>query len=130
MNAFLSDALAGLLGRKSSRLIEVSPQLLSSLSAGNCGVPEVPAERPKVNTAHHANQGSCGLGLVNERTPPELSRVEKLVMALVSVGEPICISALAKKMNCSPAEASRRIKLAGPKVKRKKRGKYVFVSLR
>jgi hypothetical protein len=133
----IRNVVAKFLGRP-GRYVPATPDEFAdqfpTVSPVNCTVSGSPAAPPKVNTTNVAALGSGGLGVVKAGTQPthspELSRVEKLIMALVSAEGPVCISELARRMGCSAAEASRRIKLAGPKVRRKKKGKFVYISLR
>ena len=118
MNAFLSNAVASFLGHRPSYLVPADPAEFAE------------AFQTKATSKPDAFQESVEKRLANDRAPPKVARSEIVVMTLISAGGPLCVSDLAARMGCSVGEASRRITMAGKKVKKRKSRRHVFISLR
>jgi len=116
MNTFLANALADFLG-KQPRYVPADPAEFADAFQNTA---------PKVSDTFLENDGK---GLENDCARPKVERHEIVVVTPIGAGRALCMGELAKAMGCSPGEASRRVALAGKKVKKRKSGRHVFVSL-
>lgn len=113
MNQFLSTTFAELLGRKRQFLVPADPAELTDTFLGK--------RRPE----NEENEENVCL---RPEALPEYRRDQQVLVALIRFGS-MNMGELARAMGCSGGEATRRVALAGKKVRRRKSGRNVFVSL-
>lgn len=113
MNQFLSTTFAELLGRKRQFLVPADPAELTDTFLR------------KVSEESVKNEEDVCLG---PEALPEYRRDQLAVVALIRFGS-MNMGDLARAMGCSSGEATRRVALAGRKVKRRKQGRHVIISL-
>ncbi len=113
MNQFLSTTFAELLGRKRQFLVPADPAELTDTFLRKASEESLKNE-----------EDVC----VRPEDLPEYRRDQLVVVALIRFGS-MNMGELARAMGCSGGEATRRVKLAGKKVKRRKQGRCVFISL-
>lgn len=130
-------ALTRLLGRGSTPYAtELLPAELRQLLAGASFAPEhlptlahLPAEKPAKSGKAKGGKRPARVANVPPSTGKPLSRGSLVVEALVMASGPLTVSELAERMGCCRGESSKRIKLAGNRVRKEKRGRNVYVSL-
>lgn len=111
----MNQLLAYLTRRQSPRIVPATPGEFADTFH-----PHFPQEKVE----------NVGAGLGNDRPQTKSAREHAVFYALLrSETGTLTMAELAAAMGCSAAEATRRVKLSAAKLKRKKVGRFLYVSL-